>query len=107
MRTIERSGAGHRIHLAEIAISPVWDYFAPMDDLRISLSDPLQTFVDEQVATGDYSNAADYVAALIQAEAKARAQEKLEALLLEGLDSEETEWTEADWDDLRRRAAGG
>ena len=78
-----------------------------MDDLRISLSDPLQTFVDEQVATGDYSNAADYVAALIQAEAKARAQEKLEALLLEGLDSEETEWTEADWDDLRCRASGG
>lgn len=81
--------------------------FIPMDDLRISLTDPLQTFVDEQVASGDYGNAADYVAALIEAEAKARAQEKLEALLLEGLDSEETEWTEADWDDLRRRAAGG
>lgn len=81
--------------------------FLPMDDLRISLTDPLQTFVDEQVAAGDYGNAADYVAALIEAEAKARAQEKLEALLLEGLDSEETEWTEADWDDLRRRAAGG
>ena len=81
--------------------------FLPMDDLRISLSDPLQSFIDEQVASGDYSNAADYVAALIEAEAKARAQEKLEALLLVGLDSEETEWTEADWDDLRRRAAGG
>ena len=81
--------------------------FLPMDDLRISLTDPLQTFVDEQVAAGDYGNAADYVASLIEAEAKARAQEKLEALLLEGLDSEETEWTEADWDDLRRRAAGG
>ena len=80
--------------------------FLPMDDLRISLTDPLQTFVDEQVAAGDYGNAADYVAALIEAEAKARAQEKLEALLLEGLDSEETEWTEADWDDLRRRASG-
>lgn len=81
--------------------------FLPMDDLRISLSDPLQSFIDEQVASGDYRNAADYVAALIEAEAKARAQERLEALLLEGLDSEETEWTEADWDDLRRRAAGG
>ena len=81
--------------------------FLPMNDLRISLTDPLQTFVDEQVAAGDYGNAADYVAALIEAEAKARAQEKLEALLLEGLDSEETEWTEADWVDLRRRAAGG
>lgn len=44
-----------------------------MDDLRISLSDPLQTFIAEQVASGGYSNAADYVAALIEAEAKARA----------------------------------
>ena len=78
-----------------------------MDDLRISLSDPLQTFVDEQVATGDYSDAADYVAALIEAEAKARAQEKLEALLLEGLEEEAEEWTEADWDELRKLAAGG
>ena len=78
-----------------------------MDDLRISLSDRQQAFIDEQVATGDYSNAADYVAALIEAEAKARAQEKLEALLLEGLDSDDEEWTEADWDELRKLAAGG
>ena len=78
-----------------------------MDDLRISLSDRQQAFVDEQVAAGDYGNAAHYVSALIEAEAKARAQEKLEALLLEGLEGEETEWTEADWDDLRKLAAGG
>ena len=78
-----------------------------MDDLRIFLSDRQQAFIDEQVATGDYSNAADYVAALIEAEAKARAQEKLEALLLEGLDSDDEEWTEADWDELRKLAAGG
>ena len=78
-----------------------------MDDLHISLSDRQQAFIDEQVATGDYSNAADYVAALIEAEAKARAQEKLEALLLEGLDSDDEEWTEADWDELRKLAAGG
>ena len=78
-----------------------------MDDLHISLSVRQQAFVDEQVATGDYSNAADYVAALIEAKAKARAREKLEALLLEGLDSDETEWTEADWDDMRKLAAGG
>ena len=77
-----------------------------MDDIRISLSDPLQSFIDEQVATGDYSDTAAYVGALIEADAKARAQEKLEALLLEGLDGEETEWTEADWDELRKLAAG-
>jgi hypothetical protein len=37
---------------------------------------------------------------------KAKAQEKLEALLLEGLEGEATEWGEADWEALSRRAAG-
>lgn len=79
-----------------------------MENLHIALSDRQQAFVDEQVATGDYGgDPAAYVAALIEAEAKAQAQAKLEALLLAGLDSEEEEWTEADWEALERRAAGG
>ena len=78
-----------------------------MEDLHISLSDRQQAFVDEQVAAGDYSDPAAYVAALIEAEAKAQAQARLEALLLAGLDSDEEEWTEADWEALERRAAGG
>lgn len=78
-----------------------------MDDLRISLSDLQQAFVDEQVVTGEYDDAADYVVALIQADARVQAKAKLEALLLEGLDEEAEEWTEADWDELRQRAAGG
>jgi antitoxin ParD1/3/4 len=48
----------------------------------------------------------DYAAELVRPGLKARAQAKLEALLLEGLEGEATEWTEADWDALRRRAAG-
>lgn len=78
-----------------------------MDDLRISLSELQQAFVDEQVATGDYGDSADYVTALIQAEARTQAKAKLEALLLEGLDEEAEDWTEADWDELRQQAAGG
>lgn len=78
-----------------------------MEDLHISLSDRQQAFIDEQVAAGDYSDPAAYVAALIEAEARAQAQVKLENLLLEGLASEETDWTEADWQALERRAAGG
>ena len=78
-----------------------------MDDLRISLSDLQRAFVDEQVAGGVYSSAEQYVEALIEDEAKASAKEKLEALLLEGLDSEETDWTDADWEVLKHRVAGG
>lgn len=77
-----------------------------MDDIRISLSDTQQAFVTEQVEAGHYADAAEYVSALIEAEAKAQAQAKLEALLLEGLEGESSEWTEADWDELRQRIAG-
>ncbi|MEP7350979.1 MAG: type II toxin-antitoxin system ParD family antitoxin [Sphingorhabdus sp.] len=76
-----------------------------MDDIRISLPDIEKAFVDEQVAEGDYASASDYVAALIHAEAKAKAQEKLEDLLLEGLEGEDIQWTDANWDELRSRIA--
>ena len=36
--------------------------------------------------------------------AQVNAQAKLDALLLEGLEGEETEWTETDWESLRKRA---
>ena len=75
-----------------------------MDDIRISLSDSSKAFVDEQVTEGDFASASDYVAALIHTEAKAKAQDKLEALLLEGLESgEATPWTDADWQALKHR----
>jgi putative addiction module CopG family antidote len=88
--------------------SPARANLRGMEDIRISLSDRQQAFLDEQVASGDYASASEYVGALIDAEAKAKAQEKLEALLLEALDEEgeDEEWTDADWEALRRRAAG-
>ena len=66
-----------------------------MDDLRISLSDRQQAFVEEQVASGAYADASEYFTALVRADEKAKAQEKLEALLLEALDEEgdDREWT--------------
>jgi antitoxin ParD1/3/4 len=78
-----------------------------MDDIRISLSGSTKAFVEAEVADGSYATVAECIDDLLLAGAKAKAQEKLEALLLEGLDSgEATEWTDADWDALRRRAAG-
>lgn len=77
-----------------------------MDDFRISLSANEAAFLHDQAADQGHANAEDYAAAMIRAEIKAKAQEKLEALLLEGLEGEATEWTEADWEALRRRAGG-
>ena len=55
--------------------------------INISLPDPLKDFVDEQVSERRLSSASDYVGELIREEQKRRAKEKLEELLLEGLNS--------------------
>lgn len=55
--------------------------------LNISLPEALKEFVHERVAEKTYSNPSDYVRALIREDQKRRAEEKLEQLLLEGLES--------------------
>lgn len=73
-----------------------------MQSMNISLPDPLKQFVDGQIAQGRYSSASEYVRELIRADEKCKAQEQLEAKLLEGLNSPESELTPADWNALRR-----
>ena len=65
----------------------------------------LQTsVVEDQVTNGNYRSASDYLSDLIRADHKAKAQERLEALLLEGLEGEDIEWTPALADEIRREA---
>ena len=75
-----------------------------MQSMNISLPDPLKKFVDGQIAKGKYSSASEYVRELIRADEKLKAEEQLEALLLEGLGSEETALTPADWKAIRKEA---
>jgi antitoxin ParD1/3/4 len=78
-----------------------------MEDLRISLSAPEHAFLDEQATSQGHASAEDYATAVIRAELKAKAQERLEALLVEGLEGEATEWTDADSERLLRLATSG
>ena len=76
-----------------------------MQRMNISLPDHLKEFVDEQVSSGRYSDVSEYVLDLIRDDEKRRAQEKLEAMLMEGVQSSEpTEMTREDWADIRREA---
>ena len=56
-----------------------------MQSMNISLPEPLKEFVDGQIASGRYSSASEYVRELIREDEKRKAEERLEALLLEGL----------------------
>lgn len=75
-----------------------------MDDTGIFLSDSSRAFVDGAVADGSYASVSECVDALVLAGAKAKAQDKLEAWLLEGLKIGEAKpWVNEDWDALKRR----
>jgi antitoxin ParD1/3/4 len=75
-----------------------------MQSMNISLPEPLKEFVDGQISTGRYSSASEYVRELIRADEKRKAEEWLEAKLLEGLNSPESELTAADWISIRQDA---
>lgn len=68
--------------------------------VNISLPETIQSFVEQQVAKGGYSNASEYILHLIlQEQAKAA---RVEALLLEGLDSGDAIEATDDWWEQKR-----
>ena len=75
-----------------------------MESMNISLPEPLKRFVDGRVAEGRYGSVSEYVRDLIRADEKRKAEERLEAMLLEGLNSPETPMTADDWRDIRSEA---
>jgi len=75
-----------------------------MQTMNISLPDPLKEFVDHQIAEGRYSSVSEYIRDLIRDDEKRKAEERLEALLLEGLEGEDSELTREDFDDIRKAA---
>jgi antitoxin ParD1/3/4 len=75
-----------------------------MTTLNISLPEAMRAYVDQQVTQGGYSTASEYIRQLVREDQKRAAKERLESLLLEGVESgASAEMTSADWDDLRRR----
>jgi antitoxin ParD1/3/4 len=64
----------------------------------------MKEFVDHQIAEGRYSSVSEYIRDLIRDDEKRKAEERLEALLLEGLEGEESELTRQDFDAIRQEA---
>lgn len=75
-----------------------------MQTMNISLPDPLKHFVDQQIAEGRYSSVSEYIRELIREDEKRKADQRLEALLLEGLESEGSDLTRQDLADIRKKA---
>jgi antitoxin ParD1/3/4 len=75
-----------------------------MTSMNVSLPQELKEYVEKQTKAG-YSTPSEYVRELIREDQKRRAKERLNALLLEGLDSgNPLPATPAFWDELKREA---
>jgi antitoxin ParD1/3/4 len=68
-----------------------------MQVTELSLPESLEKFVEQEVAEGGFENAEKYIRHLISVEHKRRAKERLEALILEGLESGDPEEATPEW----------
>ena len=70
-----------------------------MVQLSIELPDALTAYLQQQVATGHYTNLSNYIETLIQQDLNRKTQ--LEQKLLESLDSPTSSMMQTDWDNIR------
>lgn len=75
-----------------------------METMNIALPESMKHFVQEQVAAGGYSSVSEYIRELIRSDQKRKVEERIDALLLEGLDSgEPIPVTQKYWDEKKRK----
>jgi antitoxin ParD1/3/4 len=60
-----------------------------MATMTISLPEPMREFIENEVAAGDYGSASEFFREMVRDRQKRKAQERLEMLLLQGLESGE------------------
>jgi antitoxin ParD1/3/4 len=77
-----------------------------MTTVTISIPDPLKGFIQKQIKSKGFGNVSEYFRTLIRKAQEEESDAKLQALLLEGLNSgEDTEITREFWKDLKSEAA--
>lgn len=59
----------------------------PIRTINISLPEPMREFVEDEVARGSYSSASEYFRELLRRAQREQVEERLEVLLLEGLET--------------------
>jgi antitoxin ParD1/3/4 len=75
-----------------------------MASLNISLPQSLKDYVEQRVESGGYSTPSEYVRELLRQDQDRQAEQKLEALLLAGLNSgDPIEITPEYWENKRRQ----
>ena len=74
-----------------------------MATVTVRLPPHLKNFVDAEVSARNYASAGEYISLLVQKAHLVKNRERVEELLLEGLDSgPATPMTAQDWEDIRQ-----
>jgi antitoxin ParD1/3/4 len=77
-----------------------------MNTMNVAIPEALKEFVQKQVSDGGYSSVSEYIRELIRADQRRRLEERVDALLIEGLGSGEAlEMTPDYWESKKRRLA--
>jgi antitoxin ParD1/3/4 len=76
-----------------------------LSTVTISIPDNLKLYVEEQVKTKGYGNVSEYFRSLVREARQREADQRLESLLLEGLESESIPITPEFLKELRSEAA--
>jgi antitoxin ParD1/3/4 len=72
--------------------------------MNIALPESMKHFVQERVTAGGYSSVSEYVRDLIRADQKRKVEERIDTLLLEGMESgQPIPVTEEYWDEKKRK----
>ena len=75
-----------------------------MDTMNIAVPESMKQFVQERVSEGGYSSVSEYIRELIRADQKRKAEVRIDALLLEGLDSAQPIPVTPDyWEEKKRK----
>jgi len=74
-----------------------------MATMTISLPEPMREFVEAEVSSGSYGSASELFRELVRERQKHKAQERLETLLLEGLESGQPIEVTQEYLDARRQ----
>ena len=75
-----------------------------METMNIALPESMKHYVQERVSEGGYSSTSEYVRELIRADQKRRADDRIDALLLEGLEyGEPIPVTKEYWEEKKRK----
>jgi len=78
-----------------------------MNTMNISLPESMRAFVEQRVTSGEFSTTSEYIRQLIREDQKRLTQERLESLLVEGLESGQgSELSDQWWEQKKRELLG-